>query len=425
VTAVLQDLREMVYRENSEGGRMVQGLEGIRVVEVGGAFAMPLAGMLMGSWGADVIHVEPPGRGDLQRHLLASGMAGWAKPHDVNYIWEHVDRNKKSLTVNLKAPEGQEIIHALAKEADVFLNNLRPYEMDKFNLGYESLSVVNPRIIYANLTGYGQRGPEKNVGGFDTVAFWARSGVMDLMREQGGAPNISRPAYGDSLSSQSLLAGVMAALFIRERTGEGQEVEVSLFNSAIFALGTDITGCLITGEDSIRPSRRSMGNPIRNIYPTSDNRWIMLGMTNSQHYWPSFCEVVGRPELIKDKRFETHETRSEYAAELVALIEEIFLGKTYAEWVELFSKSKLIWSPVKTPLEVSRDEQAIANGYFTEWDHPAYGNITMLNNPIKLSKTPAENKSKAPDLGEHTDQILEELGYSRSDIERLREENII
>jgi formyl-CoA transferase len=404
---------------------MVKGLEGIKVIEVGGAFAMPLAGMLMGSWGAEVIHVEPPGRGDLQRHLLAAGMAGWARPHEVNYIWEHVDRNKKSLTINLKAPEGQEIIHRLAADADVFLNNLRPYEMEKFDLGYERISSANPKIVYANLTGYGQRGPEKNTGGYDSVAFWARSGVMDLMHEPDSAPNISRPAYGDSITSQSLLAGVMAALFIRERTGEGQEVEVSLYNSAIFALGTDLSGCLISGEDSVRPTRKTMSNPIRNIYPTRDKRWIMLGMTTSQPYWPHFCKAIERAELIDDPKFSNPEARAENASELVDIIEGIFRTKSYAEWKDILSLNKLIWAPLQTPLEVTQDEQAIANDYFCEWDHPEYGSIKLLNNPIKLSRTPAENICKAPDLGEHTDQILTELGFTSEKIDELRDSGII
>lgn len=404
---------------------MTQGLEGIKVIEVGGAFAMPLAGMLMGSWGAEVIHVEPPGRGDLQRHLLASGMAGWARPHRVNYIWEHVDRNKKSLTVNLKSPEGQEIIHQLAEEADVFLNNLRPYEMEKFRLDYKTLADRNPKIIYANLTGYGQKGPEKNVGGYDSVAFWARSGVMDLMHEPDSAPNISRPAYGDSITSQSLLAGVMAALFMRERSGEGQEVEVSLYNSAIFALGTDITGCLISGEDSVRPSRRNIGNPIRNIYPTADDRWIMLGMTNSEHYWATFCTAINREDLIDAPRFVNQQARAENAAELVSLLEEVFRSRTYAAWGEVLSQNKLIWAPLQTPLEVTRDEQALANDYFVDWDHPTYDRIRLLNNPIKLSRSPAENRCKAPDLGEHTEQILEDLGYDSAAISKLKNEGIV
>ena len=404
---------------------MVKGLEGIKVIEVGGAFAMPLAGMLMGSWGAEVIHVEPPGRGDLQRHLLAAGMAGWARPLEINYIWEHVDRNKKSVTVNLKSPEGQEIIHRLAADADVFLNNLRPYEMDKFNLSYQTIASHNQRIIYANLTGYGQRGPEKNTGGYDSVAFWARSGVMDLMHEPDSAPNISRPAYGDSITSQSLLAGVMAALFIRERTGEGQEVEVSLYNSAIFALGTDLSGCLISGEDAVRPTRQTMSNPIRNIYPTSDNRWIMLGMTTSQPYWPNFCKAIERADLSDAPRYATPEARAEHAGELVDIIENVFRMKTYQEWKEILSLNKLIWAPLQTPLEVTQDEQAIANDYFCDWDHPDYGSIKLLNNPIKLSRTPAENVCKAPDLGEHTEQILEGLGYEPKRIEELRESGII
>ena len=399
---------------------MVEGLKGIRVIEVGGAFAMPLAGMLMGSWGAEVIHVEPPGRGDLQRHLLAAGMAGWARPHEVNYIWEHVDRNKKSLTVNLKSPEGQKIIHKLVEESDIFLNNLRPYEMEKFDLEYKTLAKRNPRIIYANLTGYGRQGSERNTGGYDSVAFWARSGVMDLMHEADQPPNISRPAYGDSITSQSLLAGVMAALYMRERSGMGQEVEVSLYNSAVFALGTDISGCLISGEDSVRPSQKTMGNPIRNIYPTSDNRWIMLGMTTSQPYWPSFCEVLGLQALIDNPLYATPDTRAENSAELIKIIQNVFLAQTYDYWVDVLSRNKLIWAPVKTPLEVTQDEQANANDFFGEWNHPTYGKIRMLNNPIKLSKTEAKNRSKAPDLGEHTAEILTSLGYSPETIEKMK-----
>jgi len=399
---------------------MKNGLDGLRVVEVGGAFAMPLAGMLMGSWGAEVIHVEPPGRGDLQRHLLAAGMAGWARPHEVNYIWEHVDRNKKSLTINLKSKEGQEIIHKLVEESDVFLNNLRPYEMEKFDLEYTTLAQRNPRIIYANLTGYGRKGDEKNVGGYDSVAFWARSGVMDLMHEADTPPNISRPAYGDSISSQSLLAGVMAALYMRERTGVGQEVEVSLYNSAVFALGTDITGCLISGEDSVRPSQKTMANPIRNIYPTKDKRWIMLGMTTSQPYWPTFCDAIGLEDLKDNPLYSTQQARAENAPRLIQVIQEKFLTQTYDHWVVVLSRNKLIWAPVKTPLEVTLDPQAIDNDFFGDWDHPTYGSIKMLNNPIKLSKTSSENRCRAPELGEHTDEILTMLGYTPEMIEKMK-----
>jgi crotonobetainyl-CoA:carnitine CoA-transferase CaiB-like acyl-CoA transferase len=404
---------------------MEMALEGIKVIEVGGAAAMPLAGMNLGSWGAEVIHVEPTGRGDMQRHMLPTGMAGWAKPHPINYIWEHVGRNKKSIAINLGSPEGQAILHKLIASADVFANNLRLYELEKFDLTYGIVSKLNPKIIYANLTGYGQSGPEKNSGGYDSVAFWARSGVMDLMHDADSVPNISRPAYGDSITSLSLLAGILGALFVRERTGVAQQVEVSLFNTATWVLGFDISGCLITGEDALRPERKTMGNPIRNIYPTSDNRWIMLGMTNAQHYWPGFCRAIDRPELERDKRFNTLEARAEHAAELVEIIEKIFRTKTYAEWIDILTANKLVWSPVKTPLEVTQDEQAQANDYFVEWDHPTYGKIKVLNNPIKLSKTPAEIRCKAPELGEHTDDVLREFGYSEDDLAKLKEAGII
>jgi len=404
---------------------MEKALEGIKVIEVGGAGAMPLVGMLMGSWGAEVIHVEPPARGDMMRDFLAQGVAGWAKPHPVNYIWEHVGRNKKSIAINMETPEGRSILHKLIASADVFLNNLRPYEMEKFGLTYEILSKINPKIVYANLTGYGTQGPEKNVGGYDSVAFWARSGVMDLMHDFDTAPNISRPAYGDSITSHSLLAGVMAALFIRERTGAGQQVEVSLYNTATWVLGFDISRCLITGEDVFRPQRKTMGNPIRNLYPTKDNRWIMLGMTNAQHYWPDFCKVIGRPELEKDPKFATYEARAKNSAELASIIEAIFRSKTYAEWLKILRATRLIWSPVATPLEVTQDEQAQANEFFVDWDHPQYGKIKVLNNPIKLKRTPARIHGKAPDLGEHTATVLQELGFSPEAISKMKKDGVV
>jgi crotonobetainyl-CoA:carnitine CoA-transferase CaiB-like acyl-CoA transferase len=380
---------------------MGKELEGVKVIEVGGAVAMPLVGMLMGSWGAEVIHVEPPDVGDNWRQVLGQGMGGWARPHQINYYWEHTDRNKKGIAINLGSKEGQSVLHKLIASADVFLNNLRPYEMEKFNLTYEILSKLNPKLIFANVTGYGQRGPEKDVGGYDSVAFWARSGVMDLMHDIDNAPNISRPGYGDGITSLSLLAGVMTALYVREKTGIGQEVEISLYNTATWVLGYDVAGCLITGEDAVRPQRKSMGNPIRNVYPTKDRRLIMLGMTNAQHYWPTFCKTIGRPELENDLKFATIKARDQNASALVKIIEEVFAAKTCAEWVSTLSATNLIWSVAATPLEVTQDQQAIANEFFVDWDHPVYGRIKVLNNPIKLSVTKAEIRSKAPDLGEH------------------------
>ncbi|MCF8107864.1 MAG: CoA transferase [Desulfohalobiaceae bacterium] len=404
---------------------MQGSLDGIRVVEVGGAFAMPAAGMLLGSWGAEVIHVEPPGKGDNCRHLVAQGMAGWARPHSVNYLWEMTDRNKKSLALNLGSTEGLEILQKLTAGADIFLNNLRPYEMDKFQLGYETLKRLNPRLIYANLTGYGCEGPERNTGGYDSVAFWARSGVMDLMHDQESAPNISRPAYGDQTTTLAFLSGVMAALYFRERTGKGQKVEVSLYQTAVWALAADITGCLVSGEDAVRPQRQTMANPIRNVYPTKDKRWIMLGMTNAQHYWPAFCKAVGKPEWEHDPRFASYEARASHASELVSCISEVFRSRDYQEWIEILGKERLVWSPVTTPLEVTQDEQAEANRFFEDYNHPEYGDIRFVNNPIKLSETPNRTRCPAPQLGEHTQNILTELGYSQEEILGLKSAGVI
>jgi crotonobetainyl-CoA:carnitine CoA-transferase CaiB-like acyl-CoA transferase len=403
---------------------MTKALEGIKVVEIGAAVAMPIAGMLMGGWGADVVHVEAPGEGDMQRYS-SQRLGAWTQYSEINYLWEHVDRNKKSICINLASPEGQELIHKLCAGADVFLNNLRPYEMGKFNLTYEAIAARNPRIIYANLTGYGQKGPEKNSGGYDSVAFWARSGVMEMMHDPASAPNVSRGAYGDSITSLSLLAGVMTALFARERTGIGQQVEVSLYNTATWVLGFDITGCLATGKDAPRPSRKTMANPIRNHYPTRDGRWIMLGMTNAQTYWPEFCRTIDRPELEKDPKFIDFKARQKNCVELIEIIEEIFLGRTYDEWLAHLRKFKIVWSPVVTPLEVTRDEQAIANDFFGEMEIPGQGTIKVLNNPIKLSKTPAGIRCRAPELGEHTAELLAGLGFTPGEIADMKEKKIV
>ena len=399
-------------------------LSGLKIVEIGGAVAMPLAGMLLGSWGAEVIHVEPPGRGDMQRYM-SQRLASWTQYSEINYLWEHVDRNKKSIAVNLASEDGQQVVRRIIASADVFVNNLRPYEMQKFGLEYERLAEINPRLIYANLTGYGTKGYQKNQGGYDSVAFWASSGVMDVMHEKDTPPVISRSGYGDSITSLSLLAGILGALYVREKTGEGQAVEVSLFNTGTWVLGMDISGCLITGKDATRPQRMKMSNPVRNHYPTKDGRWIMLGMTNSQHYWPNFCQAIERPDLEKAPKFIDAKSRDKNCEELIQIIEATFLSKNFAEWKEILEKNRVVWSPVKTPLEVTHDEQALANDFFLDWDHPDYGKIRVLNNPIKMSKTEARIEGKGPALGAHTDEVLKEAGYSEEEIRRMKESGAV
>lgn len=243
---------------------------------------------------------------------------------------------------------------------------------------------------------------------------------MDLMHDVGVAPNISRPGYGDSITAMSLLAGIMSALYIREKTGVAQELEISLYNTAVWTLGFDVAGCLITGEDAVRPQRKTMGKPIRNVYETTDHRWIMLGMTNAQHYWPGFCKAIDHPELENDPQFATYEARFKHAGELVNILDGIFRSRTYGEWIEILSQSKIVWSPVTSPLEATRDQQAVANEFFVDWDHPEYGRIKVLNNPIKLSKTQAEITMAAPKLGEHSEEILKGLGYAESEIQAMK-----
>jgi crotonobetainyl-CoA:carnitine CoA-transferase CaiB-like acyl-CoA transferase len=253
-----------------------------------------------------------PGRGDLQRHLLACrhGRLGTAARGELHLGACGPEQEK--FDGKPQVVRGQEIIHKLVEGGDVFLNNLRPYEMEKFHLDYATLSQRNPRIIYANLTGYGRKGPEKNVGGYDSVAFWARSGVMDLMHEPDSAPNISRPAYGDSITSQSLLAGVMAALFHAgaQRPGPGSG-SITCTTAQFLPLAPILPAVSSAVRIRCGPRDEISATPSVISTPPADNRWIMLGMTNSEQYWATFCTAIDREELIDDPRFVDQQARAE------------------------------------------------------------------------------------------------------------------
>jgi crotonobetainyl-CoA:carnitine CoA-transferase CaiB-like acyl-CoA transferase len=405
-------------------------LEDIKVIEIAGAAAVPMAGRLLADWGADVIRIEHPATGDAMRHVQASAaLAGTMGSggatialSDIPYEALNYHRGKRSLTVDLSQERGQEIIHRLLETADVLLSNKRPYEMAKWRLEYDTLSQLNPRLICASMNGYGQKGADRNAPGYDIIAAWARTGAQDLVQAAG-----FRPAFIDNMGGMSLACGIMTALFVRERTGTGQEVCLSLFQTGVFQISYDVAGALVTGENYDEwgaHSREDLPNALALPYQTKDGRTLRLCLLQPDLYWSKFCRGIGREDLEHDPRFASFVPRIENHVDLLHILDEVFLSKTLDEWRPRLNEAGIPWSPVQTLQELVNDPQARANDFFVPLDHPTYGRIEVVANPIKLSKTPATVKV-APEFSQHTEEVLLEYGYSWDDIEQLKQGKVI
>ena len=281
--------------------------------------------------------------------------------------------------------QGREIIYKLIEQADVFISNLRPYELEKFKLEYDTLKKINPRLIFASLTGYGLTGPDRNSPGYDIISYWSRAAIPYLLDALG-----FRPAIGDNLGGLMLAFGIMSALFVRERTGIGQAVDTSLFKLGVFQMSFDISGALVEKKEftEFKPKgREDSMNPLVGMYPTKDGRAFVLMCLLPDLYWPKVCRALGREDLIHDPRFHTFEARAENRMELFKIFDERFMSKTMAEWKPIFAE--IPSAPIQNLLEVINDPHARANDYFVTLDHPNYGPMEVIAPPVKFSETPA------------------------------------
>ncbi|MFC1989464.1 CaiB/BaiF CoA transferase family protein [Chloroflexota bacterium] len=399
-------------------------LKGIKVIQTAWAMAAPMTGRLLADWGADVIWVEHPVRGDMFRSTLAR-RGGKAIMSDIDYGAENNNRNKRGMTLDLSKEGAREILYKLLEKADVFLANFRPRELTKFKVEYGTLSQLNLRLIYANLTGYGKRGPDKNFPALEHTGYFCRSGIEHVLRQPGSPPVVTPLGMGDHVAGMALALGIMAALFVRERTGMGQEVDVSLLSAGVYTLSFDIAGALVTGQDRQQVDRKEITNAISAFYETKDGRWLRLGMTTPDPYWSRFCQAIEREDLEHDPRFESFEPRTNNHAALFSILEKVFLSKTLEEWKVILNEKGLLWGPVQSLPEIIADPQARANDLFVPFDHPTYGRIELVTSPVKLSKTPASIRMPAPELGQHTEEILLEHGYTWKDIEQFKEQAAI
>ncbi len=395
-------------------------LAGIKVIEMGIWVAGPAAGAVLGDWGADVVKIENPAGGDPIRGLMALGIPELP----INPMVELDNRNKRSLTVDVQHPEGRAIVVRLLRNADVFVSNLRPGALARAGLAYADVRHENPRIIYAGLSGYGTRGPERDRAAFDYAAFWARAGAMASLGEPEGPPPTQRPAMGDHPAGLALAGAVSAALYHRQRTGEGQELHLSLFQAGLWMMSSDIQTCLMTGM-APTPTGRMVTNPLWNHYRAQDGKWLHLVMLQSDRYWPRFCAAIERPDLAADARYASVLGRAQHSLELIGVLDDVFATKTRAEWGAILDRHDLVWGPVQSIADVVRDPQARALDAFARLQHRTGEEIEVVRSPVEFSATPAGIRRGAPELGEHTEEILLEHGYSWEDIAALRTKGVL
>jgi crotonobetainyl-CoA:carnitine CoA-transferase CaiB-like acyl-CoA transferase len=396
-------------------------MEGVRVVELGVWIAGPAAGLVLADWGADVVKIEPPGTGDPARTF--SRMLGGDLPF--NPPFEMDNRSKRSIAIDLVRPAGHALAVELALRADVFVTNVRPNALARLGLDPVALLAAHPRLVYALVTGYGAEGPDSDRAAYDIAAFWARSGVAGLLTQPGGQPPFQRGGMGDHGAGLSAAAGISAALFARERTGRGQLVSTSLLRQGLYTISFDLATALRFGVPLAVGNRATMANPTVNCYRDRAGRWFWLVGLEGDRHWPPLARAVGRPEWIEDARFATLAARAQNAAALVAELDAIFATHTREEWGRIFAaEEELWWAPVQSVEEVLADPQVAAAGGLVEV--PDAGSTTTFPaTPVDFSATPWAPRWMAPAIGQHTDEILAELGRDPAAIAELRRDGVV
>jgi crotonobetainyl-CoA:carnitine CoA-transferase CaiB-like acyl-CoA transferase len=396
-------------------------MDGIKVVELGVWVAGPATGAILADWGAEVIKIEPPGVGDPSR-LFAKMLAA---DLPFNPVFENDNRGKRGIVLDLSSDEGKEIALELIDGADVFVSNVRPAALGRLGLDPETLLARNSRLVYGLITGYGLEGPDADRPAYDIAGFWARSGVAAALTKPGDSPPFQRGGMGDHSAGMSLAAAISAALYSREKTGNGQLVSTSLLRQGVYFLSFDLAVCLRFGLNIQLGDRKTMFNPVINNYQDSEGKWFWIVGLEGQRHWPDLARAVGHPEWIEDARFADGGSRAANAAELIRMLDEIFATKTREEWGKIFDEQEeLWWAPVQTMEEVLADPQVHAAGSFVEV--PDGPSMTLLPaTPVDFAGTPWEPRCMAPEPGQHSHEVLRELGKSDEEIATLRERGVL
>ncbi len=400
-------------------------LEGVRVVEVAIYAFVPSTGAALGDWGADVVKIEHPETGDPIRGLSSYGI----NPGDggVTTLWEVFNRGKRSVGINIGDPAGLALLMEMVDQADVFITNFMQPARARLGIDVEQIMARNPRIIYGRGTGQGPIGPDANKGGFDALSYWSRPGVSTAATppDYDFPILLAGPAFGDVQSGMNLAGGIAAALFQRERTGKGAVVDVSLFGSGLWAMQATIAGCYATGRDNIvQLDRRRPPNPLANIYKAGCGRSFVLGMLEADRYWGGLCAALGHPELAEDPRFTSMKLRATNSEACVDTLDAIFRHLPLVEIATMLNSQEGQWATVEYPGDAVKDEQAIVNGYMQMVDYENGAKLPLVPVPALIDGRLPELK-RAPEHCEHTDEVLEALGYSAEKVMDMKVAGVI
>jgi crotonobetainyl-CoA:carnitine CoA-transferase CaiB-like acyl-CoA transferase len=403
-------------------------MEGVRILEVAEHTFVPAASAILADWGAEVIKIEHPERGDAMRGLASSGVM--PSMGAVHVLLEHSNRGKKSIGIDVSTQEGLELIYRLAATCDVFLTNKLPAVRKKLRIEYEDIRAKNPSIIYVAGTGNGERGPEADKGGYDFLSYWCRAGsamgtTPTDVEYLAGQPG---PGYGDSIGGMTIAGGILGALFHRERTGEAVPVDVSLLGVGMWAMSPAIALSMQLNMPW-RPGPSAGGgagpaNPLVGTYRTQDGRFIALSCLQGFRYWPSACRVLGREDLISDERFSTHEQLAANAREARGILTELFASAPLSEWRQRLDTFEGQWSVAQDSIEVITDPQVTANGHLGETSTADGVPFTLVTTPVQYAGVPSPPK-RAPEFNEHCDEILASIDCTPEEVIELKVSGVV
>jgi len=387
---------------------------GLKVVDLASFIAGPGAAVILSDFGADVIKVEPP-TGDTWR--IGYKIPPQPRAKD-NYPWHLNNRNKRGLALDLKSPQAGEILERLVKWADVLIVNTPHPARKKLKLEYEDVTQWNPRLIYADVTGYGDKGPDAALPGFDITSYWARSGLLSLTRDAGAPPTLPVSGSGDHATAVGLFSAIVTGLYRRERTGKGSYVTTSLLASGLWAAGVVVQAALANATFYPLHDRVKPPNATFNVYRASDDTWFLIVLTPD--HWPAFAKAIGKPELVSDPRFAEPAKQLANAPELTAILDELFATRPMPHWREAFDQAHVTFGVVQSPSDVAKDPQLAANDFVVPLEG-AGGNLNFtVSSPIQVHDVAKVPAKRAPELGEHNEEILKQLGFDAQEIDGLR-----